>query len=80
MTDASCIVLAMTEPTPATPAFRWMTKQEVAARLRVTPQTVRRMARDQRLTEYRNGNIVRFREDEVEALLQPVQAQEVGAE
>lgn len=70
----------MTEPTPIAPAFRWMTKQEVADRLRVTTQTVRRMARDGRLTEHRNGNIVRFRDDEVEALLQPVPAQEAGAE
>lgn len=70
----------MTEPAQAAPAFRWMTKQEVADRLRVSPQTVRRMARDERLTEYRNGNIVRFRDDEVEALLQPMPAQEAGAE
>lgn len=56
---------------------RWLTKEEVAEWLRLTPRTVQRMAHDGRLTAYGNGNIVRFREDEVLNFLQPLPA---GAE
>ena len=62
----------MANADPQIPEPRWLTKEEVAKWLRLTPRTVRRMAHDGRLTAYGNGNIVRFREDEVRNFLQPV--------
>jgi excisionase family DNA binding protein len=62
----------MADAHPKVPEPRWLTKEEVAEWLRLTPRTVRRMAHDGRLKAYGNGNIVRFREDEVRNFLQPV--------
>lgn len=70
----------MADAHPVIPAEpRWLTKEEVAKWLRLTPRTVRRMAHDGRLTAYGNGNIIRFREDEVRNFLQPVAPSEIEA-
>lgn len=66
---------SMADALPAIPKGpRWLTKEEVAEWLRLTPRTVQRMAHDGRLTAYGNGNIIRFREDEVRNFLQPLPA------
>jgi excisionase family DNA binding protein len=72
--------MAMTDARPKVPDPRWLTKEEVAEWLRLTPRTVRRMAHDGRLTAYGNGNIVRFREDEVRNFLKPITVEEAGSE
>jgi excisionase family DNA binding protein len=54
------------------PEIEFWTRQEVAKFLRVTTRTVQRMGHEGRLTEYRNGNIVRYDQAEVRNLLQPV--------
>jgi excisionase family DNA binding protein len=74
------MVPSMADAHPAIPAEpRWLTKEEVADWLRLTPRTVQRMAHDGRLTAYGNGNIIRFREDEVRNFLQPLASLEEQA-
>lgn len=57
------------------PEIEFLTRQEVAQFLRVTTRTVQRMGHEGRLTEYRNGNIVRYDKAQVQGLLQPVVAE-----
>lgn len=56
-----------------TPAKQWLTKHEVAERLRVSPATVDRWTREQRLTKYKVGDLqsVRFDADQVDSLVRP---------
>lgn len=52
----------------------WLTRQETAKRLRVDPRTVDRWSREGLLTKHKVGDLqsVRFRADQVDALVQPV--------
>jgi excisionase family DNA binding protein len=57
----SPVVLALRE--------RWLTANDVAARLHIRPRTVALWAQQGRLPAYRLGNYLRFRWDEVENAL-----------
>lgn len=50
----------------------WLTRHEAADRLRVTPRAIDHLVARGKLTRYRHGpRIVRFRADDVDALLTP---------
>lgn len=51
----------------------WLTREEAAERLRVNPRTLDRYARDNKLTKHKVAGTqsVRYRADEVDALVQP---------
>lgn len=53
---------------------KWLTRNEAADRLRVSPHTVDRYAREGRLQKYKVGDLqsVRFDMDQVDKLVQPV--------
>jgi excisionase family DNA binding protein len=54
---------------------KWMTRAEVAQHFRITTRGVDLLRRDGRLTAYALGDrIIRFKRDEVEAALQPIDA------
>jgi excisionase family DNA binding protein len=56
-----------------TPLPQWMTRVEVAEHFRITTRCVDTMRADGRLKAYALGDrIIRFRRDEVEAALQPI--------
>jgi excisionase family DNA binding protein len=57
-----------TEDSPAT-ASPWMTAEDVAKYLQVSLSTVHRWRREGRLVSYKIGNLRRFRQEEVDALL-----------
>jgi excisionase family DNA binding protein len=52
----------------------WLTRQEAAERLRVSPHTVDRWTREGRLTKYKVADLqsVRFDADQVDELVQPI--------
>ena len=56
-------------PTPAVPSGRLLRIPDAAARLAVSPRTVRRMIASGRLPAVRLGRVVRLREEDLAALL-----------
>jgi excisionase family DNA binding protein len=67
----TCVTLMDMKEQSATP--EWLTRAEVAALFRITTRGVGLMRADGRLKAYRAGErIIRFRRDEVEAALQPI--------
>lgn len=54
-------------------ATKWLTREEAAQRLRVSPHTVDRYARDGKLMKHKVAGTqsVRFLAEEVDALVQP---------
>lgn len=66
-----CSVAAMTN---ALATHTWLTKEEAADRLRVSPHTVDRYVRRGELTKHKlaGTQTVRFRADQVDALAVPV--------
>ncbi len=61
--------------TDKTATHVWLTREEAAARLRVSPHTLDRYARDNKVTKHKLAGTqsVRYRADEVDALVQPAQ-------
>ena len=51
---------------------RLLTTEEAAEYLRLHPQTVRRLAREERLRAFYSGKQLVFRKEDLEAFLQPV--------
>lgn len=51
----------------------WLTREEAAERLRVSPRTLDRYAREEKIAKYKVAGTqsVRYRADEVDALVQP---------
>ena len=60
------------QPPASRPPEHYLTTLQVAARLQVAPGTVRRMARDGLLREYRLGHrTIRYRAEDVDAAMAP---------
>lgn len=57
------------QKTDATPEYTWLTAVELAARHKVTPKTIRQMARQGRIPSIRYGKTWRFPVELVERTL-----------
>ncbi len=52
----------------------WFTIQEAADYLKVKPTTIRKYMRNNKLTAYRQGNIVRLKKSDLDNFLKPDKA------
>lgn len=75
MTQRTVAIIATTDPTDPD-AILWLTKEQAAARLQVSPRTLDRFASLGRLTKYGFDDVqqahVRFKAEEVDRLLRPL--------
>jgi excisionase family DNA binding protein len=52
------------------PEIKWMSTQQAAARLGITPRTLYRLIDQGELTGYRIGRVIRLQADDVDAFIQ----------
>jgi hypothetical protein len=61
--------ITLTAPAPL-PAYRWLDRESVRAKLDgISDDTLLRWERAGKLTPFRDGRFVRYREDQIDALL-----------